>query len=157
MAKKAKRKSTSAGARPVLQFRVHQGLYDALTDRAVKNQRSISEEANDILSKWLGERELFPGIQQVAMLAASAFWHAGQAANGFEGYSSTDWMKNPACYRAAWHAAAITLLGPLLAKENQNERDLAFAGLINATDRLEQETQEIESFFERAKRVGDDK
>ena len=69
-------------------------------------------------------QERFPGIEQLAMLAASAFWHFGQRANGFEGYETTGWMKDPKCYREAFAAAAETLLSGMPV-DNEEERELA--------------------------------
>jgi hypothetical protein len=120
------------GQRPVLQFRVHEALYEQLKLDAAANRTSISEEAYNQLSKAVGDRDIFPGIQRLAMLASSAFWHFGQKANQFEGYSSTDWMKDPRCYREAWIAAAQTLLAGMPGSDDPTTRAEAVAALAKA-------------------------
>ncbi|WFU28344.1 hypothetical protein QA649_19640 [Bradyrhizobium sp. CB1717] len=132
MTKKATAKKkigeSGVGARPVLQFRVHEHLYEALRKSAAKKRLTISEDAAERLSESVGQQERFPGVEKIAMLVASTFWHFGQRANGFEGYDATDWMKDPGCYREAFAAAAEALLAGM-PTDSPDERRLALAAL----------------------------
>jgi hypothetical protein len=121
------------GRRPVLQFRVHEHLYETLRASAAEKRLTLSEEAADRLSESLGQQERFPGIEKIAMLVASAFWHFGQRANGFEGYSTTDWMKDPKCFREAFAAAAATLLAGMPI-DSPEERRLALDALRQSVE-----------------------
>jgi hypothetical protein len=124
----------AVGARPVLQFRVHEDLYEQLKKSAAQHRLSISEEAASRLAgtlKWGGLAPHVPhspNIERLATLVASAFWHAGQRASGFEDYTSSKWMNDQKCYQAGLLAAVQSLIGgmPSLTREN---RELALDGI----------------------------
>lgn len=130
MTKKATTKKKAGeggvGPRPVLQFRVHEELYEDLKKSAAQHRLSISEEAASRLSstlKWGGlapHVPLFPNVERIATLAASAFWHAGQRAHGFEDYQSSKWMNDPECYRAGLLAAVQTLIAGMPSPTPEN-------------------------------------
>jgi len=113
---KKKTGESGTGARPVLQFRVHEEIYEELKRSAAQHKFSISEEAASRLSSTLKfgglapHVPLFPNVERLATLAASAFWHAGQRASGFEDYQSSEFMNDPKCYRAGVAAAVQALL-----------------------------------------------
>ena len=112
---KAKRAKPASGAKPVLQFRVHEYLYEALKKDAAEKRLTISEAAANILSQYVSERPLFSGIEKTMMWISSAFWHSAKMTALERGLShsyddSGDWMKDPECYRAGVLTAINTLL-----------------------------------------------
>jgi hypothetical protein len=125
-----KRATPASQARPVLQFRVHEGLYESLRDEAVKNRLTISEQAAEVLSTAISEKELFPGIQKIMMLLASAFWHAAMMAAVEKGIAhdfsrATDWLGDPDCYRAGVLAVVRTLTdAPVIASPTEKAKTL---------------------------------
>lgn len=139
MAKKATaRGKPTAGARPVLQFRVHDGLYEALKAHAAEQKLTISEAAADILSKHMADRELFPGVQKTMMWLSSGFWHAAKMKALERGLSTNYaadngiWMNDAECYRAGALAVLTTLLqsGPIQSEvEKQKTIESIVAGL----------------------------
>ncbi|MBR1190081.1 hypothetical protein [Bradyrhizobium sp. AUGA SZCCT0160] len=128
-AKKPVGRPRSGIKRPVIALRVHELDYEALKASAEKKHVSMSEDAAERLSESLGRQDRFPGIEQIAMLVASTFWHAGQRANGFEGYDTTKWMKDPACYREAFVAAAGALLHLGMPQPTRIEKEAALEAL----------------------------
>jgi hypothetical protein len=132
MAKKVKRAKAPTGARPVLQFRVHEGLYESLREEAARKRLTISEAAADILSRYQSEKELFPGIQQMMMLFASAFWHAAKMtainrnlAYGYTEGETAAWLRDPECYRAGVLAVMNSLLnGYAISSEAEKARTI---------------------------------
>lgn len=115
-----------SGHRPVLQFRVHEALYESLKAYAADQKLTISEAAADMLSRQMNDREIFPGIQKMMMLIASVFWHAVKMKALSRGLSSDyadsgEWLKDADCYRAGAVAVMNILLksGPIESREER--------------------------------------
>lgn len=99
-------KTPESGERVTLGLRVTADMKGRLGDEAVRNGRSLSQEAEIRLEQSFKEEDAFggPQLREIAHQMAGAFARGGRAgarARGHPKWPPATWMQDPYCFKVA--------------------------------------------------------